>query len=108
MKTPNIDRLGREGVLFTNTFVTMSLCAPSRACNLTGIYPHANGIYNNQTRWNQQLPTVMTALHEAGYRTAHIGKFHMDGDDRLQPGYDYPWAVHARARLRERFCGGRA
>jgi len=92
MKTPNIDRVGREGVLFTNTFVTMSLCAPSRACNLTGLYPHANGIYNNQTRWNQQLPTVMTALHEAGYRTAHIGKFHMDGDDRVQPGYDY-WAA---------------
>jgi N-acetylglucosamine-6-sulfatase len=92
MKTPNIDRLGREGVLFTNTFVTMSLCAPSRACNLTGLYPHSNGIYNNQTRWNQQLPTVVTALHEAGYRTAHIGKFHMDGDDRLQPGYDY-WAA---------------
>ncbi len=92
MKTPNIDRIGREGVLFTNTFVAMSLCAPSRACNLTGLYPHANGIYNNQTRWNQQLPTVMTALHEAGYRTAHIGKFHMDGDDRLQPGYDY-WAA---------------
>jgi len=92
MKTPNIDRLGREGVLFTNCFVTMSLCAPSRACNLTGLYPHANGIYSNQIRWNQQLPTVVTALHEAGYRTAHIGKFHMDGDDRLQPGYDY-WAA---------------
>jgi len=92
MKTPNIDRLGREGVLFTNTFVTMSLCAPSRACNLTGLYPHRNGIYNNQMRWNQQQPTVMTALHGAGYRTAHIGKWHMDGDDRLQPGYDY-WAA---------------
>lgn len=92
MKTPNIDRLGREGVLFTNTFVTMSLCAPSRACNLTGLYPHSNGIYTNQIRWNQQLPTVVTALHEAGYRTAHIGKWHMDGDDRVQPGYDY-WAA---------------
>ena len=92
MKTPNIDRIGREGVLFTNCFVTMSLCAPSRACNLTGLYPHANGIFNNGIRWNQELPTLPRALHESGYRTAHIGKFHMDGDDRLQPGYDY-WAA---------------
>jgi N-sulfoglucosamine sulfohydrolase len=37
MKTPNMDRIGREGVLFTNAFVAMSLCAPSRACFLTGL-----------------------------------------------------------------------
>ncbi len=92
MKTPNIDRLGREGVVFSNCFVTMSLCAPSRACNLTGLYPHANGIFNNGTRWNQELPTLPRTLHDAGYRTAHIGKFHMDNDDRVQPGYDY-WAA---------------
>ncbi|MGH9719583.1 MAG: sulfatase family protein [Bryobacteraceae bacterium] len=92
MKTPHIDRLAREGALFTNAFVAMSLCAPSRACYLTGLYPHTNGIHNNQTRWNQDLPTLPRTLHDAGYRTAHIGKFHMDGDDRVQPGYDY-WAA---------------
>lgn len=92
MKTPNIDRIGREGVLFTNAFVAMSLCAPSRACNLTGRYPHSNGIIQNQIRWNQELPTLPRALQASGYRTAHIGKFHMDNDDRVQPGYDY-WAA---------------
>ncbi|MEK7406112.1 MAG: sulfatase [Acidobacteriota bacterium] len=92
MKTPNIDRLGREGVVFSNCFVAMSLCAPSRACNLTGLYPHSNGIYNNGIRWNQELQSLPRLLHDAGYRTAHIGKFHMDGDDRVQPGYDY-WAA---------------
>jgi N-acetylglucosamine-6-sulfatase len=92
MKTPNIDRIGREGVLFTRGLVAMSLCAPSRACFLTGLYPHKNGIIGNQLRWNQQLQTLPRLLQANGWRTAHIGKFHMDGDDRVQPGYDY-WAA---------------
>jgi len=92
VKSPNIDRLARQGVLFTHCAPAMSLCAPSRACFLTGNYPHTNGIYQNQIRWNQELPTLPRALQSAGYRTAHIGKFHMDGDDRVQPGYDY-WAA---------------
>jgi arylsulfatase A-like enzyme len=92
MKTPQIDRIGREGVLFTRGLVAMSLCAPSRACFLTGLYPHKNGITGNQIRWNQQLQTLPRVLQANGWRTAHIGKFHMDGDDRVQPGYDY-WAA---------------
>ncbi len=92
MKTPNIDRMRKGGVLFSNTFVAMSLCAPSRACFLTGQYPFRNGIFNNSIRWNQELQTLPRLLHDAGYATAHIGKFHMDGDDRMHPGYDY-WAA---------------
>ena len=92
MRTPNMDRIGREGVLFRNALVATSLCAPSRACFLSGMHPHKNGITGNQIRWNQELMTLPRALHASGYRTAHIGKFHMDGDDRVQPGYDY-WAA---------------
>jgi len=92
MKTPHIDRIGREGVLFTRGLVPMSLCAPSRACFLTGLYPHKNGIIGNQTRWDQQMQTLPRVLQANGWRTAHIGKFHMDSDDRVQPGYDY-WAA---------------
>ena len=92
MKTPHIDRIAREGVLFTNAFPAMSLCAPSRAAFLTGNYPHKNGIFQNQIRWDQQHATLPRTLQAAGYRSAHIGKFHMDNDDRVQPGYDY-WAA---------------
>jgi len=92
MKTPHIDRIGREGALFTNAFVAMSLCAPSRSCFLTGLYNHSSGIIGNQIPWNQDLQTLPRLLQSSGWRTAHMGKFHMDSDDRVQPGYDY-WAA---------------
>lgn len=92
MKTPQIDRIGREGAHFTNHFVVRSVCAPSRACFLTGLYAHTHGVYNNGQRLDQRIPTLPRTLHDAGYRTAHIGKWHMGNDDRVQPGYDY-WAA---------------
>ncbi len=49
LQTPNMDRLASEGVRFRNAFVTLSLCAPSRAAFLTGRYNHLNGIANNRT-----------------------------------------------------------
>ena len=72
----------------------MSLCAPSRVCHLSGLYPPKNGITGNQTRWDPSVPVLPGLLHEAGWRTAHIGKWQMDGDDRVQPGYGY-WAAQA-------------
>ena len=54
VKTPNIDRLASEGVLFKNTFCTTSLCSPSRASILTGLYAHRHGVRDNFT----ELPTV--------------------------------------------------
>jgi N-acetylglucosamine-6-sulfatase len=92
MKTPRIDRIGREGVHFTNHFVVRSVCSPSRACFLTGLYAHTHGVYRNGHRLDQRIPTFPRTLHDAGYRTAHIGKWQMGDDDRVQPGYDY-WAA---------------
>src|SRR5947209_12061975 len=47
VKTPNVDRLAREGALFKNFFDTIPLCSPARASFLTGRYPHANGVTTN-------------------------------------------------------------
>jgi N-acetylglucosamine-6-sulfatase len=94
LRLPNLDRIANEGAVARNCFVTTSLCAPSRASFLTGRYAHSHGIYSLSQRWNQSLETWPRVLQRNGWRTAHIGKFHMDSDDRVQPGYDY-WAAQS-------------
>jgi len=78
-QSPNLDRLAREGVRFSNTFVTTSLCSPSRATFLTGLYPHRHGVRNNLTPWTGEHLTFLERLASAGYDCAFIGKWHMPG-----------------------------
>ena len=77
-KTPNIDRIAREGAIFNRAFVTNSLCAPSRATILTGKFSHLNGKVDNRAKfdWNQQ--NFAKILQQNGYQTALIGKIHLD------------------------------
>ena len=91
VKTPSIDRIAREGVRCRNAFVVAPLCSPSRASLLTGRYPHSHGITDNTNRSAQSygLKTFPNALHDAGYETAFIGKWHMGNDPRPRPGFDY-------------------
>jgi N-acetylglucosamine-6-sulfatase len=79
LKTPNMDRLAREGVHFRNSFVTTSLCSPSRASFLTGQYASCHGVMNNATPWLDSNVTFLELLHAAGYDTGFIGKWHMPG-----------------------------
>ncbi|MGB3798459.1 MAG: sulfatase-like hydrolase/transferase, partial [Lewinella sp.] len=76
-ETPNLDRIANEGMLFTNSFVTNSICAPSRAAILTGKYSHINGKIDNLSPFNPDQWTFTEALHEAGYRTSLFGKHHL-------------------------------
>ena len=90
IKTPNIDRVAQEGANFKNAFTTTPLCSPSRACFLTGMYAHSNGITDNLAR-NEQSHTLNTfpaQLNSAGYETAFIGKWHMGNDDTPRPGWN--------------------
>ncbi|MBN8627807.1 MAG: sulfatase [Planctomycetes bacterium] len=90
LKTPNIDRLAAEGVRFANAFCTTSLCSPSRASILTGLYAHNHGVRDNFTELPAELPTFPKLLHVAGYETAYLGKWHMGEDnDEKRPGFDY-------------------
>ena len=70
LKTPHIDRLAAEGVLFRNHFCTTSLCSPSRASILGGLYAHSHGVVNNFTDYPRELPTFPRQLQAAGYQTA--------------------------------------
>jgi N-acetylglucosamine-6-sulfatase len=91
IKTPNIDRVVKEGASFVNAFATTPLCSPSRASFLTGQYAHTNGIIDNTSRNEQshRLNTFPNQLHNSGYATAFIGKWHMGNDDSKRPGFDY-------------------
>jgi arylsulfatase A-like enzyme len=88
-RTPHMDRLAAEGVRFRNAFVVNSLCAPSRACFLTGRYSHLNGVANNHTPFPVDNVTHATLLRAAGYTTGYIGKWHMDAQRGQRPGFDY-------------------
>ena len=94
LKTPNLDRIAHEGVRFSNAFCTTSLCSPARASYLSGLYGHTHGVQNNFTDFPATLPSYPRALHDAGYETAYIDKWHM-GEDKSdpRPGFDY-WASH--------------
>ena len=72
VKTPNIDRIAREGMNFGNAFVTTALCSPSRGSFLTGQYVHTHGIRDNtgHNLQSHQLVTFPRLLHDAGYQTA--------------------------------------
>ena len=94
MKTPNLDRLAREGARFRNAFCTTSLCSPSRASILSGLYAHTHNVINNFTDYPADLPSYPRQLQQAGYETAYIGKFHMgEQSDEKRPGFDY-WVTH--------------
>lgn len=80
VRTPNMDRIGREGCIFRNGFVVNALCLPSRATMLTGMYSHTTGAVSNvEGKIPARFPLVSDLLQQAGYETAFIGKSHIEG-----------------------------
>ncbi len=86
--TPHLDRIASEGMRFANTFVTNSICTPSRAVIWTGKYSHVNGVYKF-TGLDQSQPTLPKYMQARGYQTGFVGKYHL----RTNPvGFDH-WSI---------------
>lgn len=85
IETPNIDRIAKMGMLFTNASVTNSICAPSRATILTGKHSHLNGKIDNVSPFDTTNVTFPQLLQKAGYQTAMFGKLHFGNNPK---GFD--------------------
>ena len=101
MKTPHIDRLAAEGALFERAFHTTPICSPNRASIVSGQYASRHGIIDNVARdaMSHRLPNYHLELKKRGYRTAHIGKWHMGNEGGPRPGYDYWVSYDGHGRI---------
>ena len=101
-RTPYIDRLAREGVLFENAFVITSLCCPSRATVLSGQYTHVHGVSRNTLDLDHdKSPFLPALLQKRGYTTAFIGKYHLGGLEASalpRPGFDHWAGIHGQGK----------
>src|SRR5213593_4059482 len=89
VRTPNLDRLAREGVQFRNTAANTPVCTPARGTLLTGKYPHSCGVPVNDIPLPAGEQTIAKTLAERGYYTGFVGKWHLEGGKRL-PGFVSP------------------
>ena len=99
VKTPSIDRLAGESVNFTHALSGCPVCTPARASLLTGQYPLTTGLFVNDVPLSDRAVGLAQAFADAGYDTAYIGKWHVDGHGRSnyipperRQGFDY-WKV---------------
>lgn len=89
VKTPNLDKLAKKGMLFKNSLVTNSICTPSRAAMLTSQYSHKNGVFTLADPLPKSTTHIAHLLRALGYQTGLIGKWHLAIDPT---GFDY-WNV---------------
>jgi len=106
IKTPNIDNLANDGVVFKNAYVSASVCSPSRAGLLTGMYQQRFGHECNldsdvNNSFDPNQITIAEALKTKGYKTGIIGKWHLGDKPQNHPlenGFDYFWGFLSGAR----------
>ena len=110
--TPAFDRMRAEGTFLRNHYTPLAICSPSRASLLTGLYPHANGVWNNMngtdavaSRLPDDIPTVAELLRHGGYRTGYAGKWHVGQGGPAARGFDDVAAEDAWLGTDPRFAG---
>jgi len=98
IRTPNIDQLARDGLLFAHAYATSGVCSPSRAVLMTGLIPSANGVHNGlPARYAvedyaaiEEFRNLPQTLADAGYYTGLVGKYHLGRHEKPQSEYADP------------------
>ncbi|MBN1107353.1 MAG: sulfatase [Bacteroidales bacterium] len=98
VRTPNIDRLAEDGMIFTSAFCTNSISSPSRATIITGKYSHMNGVYCLNQEFDNTQASVSSILKNNGYQTAVYGKWHLSS---LPAGFDDYRVLDEQGRYRD-------
>jgi arylsulfatase A-like enzyme len=105
-RTPNLDRLAADGVLFRRAYVPVPQCSPSRASMFTGQYPHQHGLLvigkddpplgrlRNRSILPETVPSLGLAFKAAGYRMGYCGPWHMGGDETPHHGWTDFWRTN--------------
>lgn len=86
MRTPRIDGMSAEGILFERAYTTCPLCTPARAALFTGRSAHAVGAWANNQPLGAGVRHMGQRFRDLGYRTAYTGKWHLDGHDYFGTG----------------------
>jgi len=108
IRTPNLDVLAGQGILFSNAFSSSPVCSPYRSQLMTGKYSHKTGVVRNGLKLSEDETCIAEIFKEAGYSTGYIGKWHLGGipatgflpPGKARQGWDY-WA--AMENLRDYF-----
>lgn len=85
---PNLNKMGEEGIVFQNAYVSQPVCSPARSTILTGLYPHTNGVISNNIPLAEEFKTLPELIEDADYSTAYIGKWHLGRELDAWHGFD--------------------
>lgn len=105
VRTPNLDKLASEGVLFERAYCCDPVCGPARSALFTGMYPHTNGIWSNGLALGSDVATIGQRLSKNDITCAYIGKWHLDGSafghGKAPEGWAPEWWFDARNHLEQ-------
>lgn len=90
LKTPNLDRIARQGTSFERAYNCQPVCAPARSALWTGLTPHTNGVWGNSMPLGDTTHTIGQRLTDRGIHCAFIGKWHLSGTDYFDTGFPAP------------------
>ncbi|MDF9797773.1 arylsulfatase A-like enzyme [Catalinimonas alkaloidigena] len=88
IRTPNLNKLGEEGIVFINAYVTQPHCSPARSTILTGLYPHTTGVTTNNIPLPEAINTLPELIDDSEYATAYIGKWHLGNELEAWQGFE--------------------